>query len=151
MATKVKESTKGRKEPWLQAFAKRALLHSLLCYAICSWFEIALMTLRTSEQTQVVQALAEDLLWKMTVLPAASFLFGFSFIVFRLKSLPSAAKRFFHMVLTFIPVVMVAQSLVVSNNLDSQAYVGFYFFAFLIFLAVYGICMLIAHFIKKNS
>lgn len=151
MAANVNTPAKSGKEPWLKEFCKRALLHSLLCYTICSWFEIALMTLRTSEQTQVVQGLAEDLLWKMTILLVASFLFGFSFMVFRIKGLPSAAKRFFHMVWAFIPVVMVAQSLVVSNNLDSQAYVGFYFFASLIFLAVYGICMLVSHFIKKNS
>ena len=151
MAAKVNTPVKGGKEPWFKPFAKRALLHSLLCYTVCSWFEIALMTVRTSDQTQVVQGLAEDLLWKMTILLVASFLFGFSFVVFRIKGLPSAAKRFFHMVLTFIPVVMVAQSLVVSDNLDSQAYVGFYFFASLIFLAFYGICMLVSHFIKKNS
>lgn len=151
MAAKEKTTAKGGKESWLKPFAKRALMHSLLCYTLCSWFEIALMTVRTSDQTQVVQGLAEDLLWKMTILLAASFLLGYSFIVFRIKGLPSAAKRFFHMVLTFIPVVMVAQSLVVSDNLDSQAYVGFYFFAGLIFLAVYGICMLVSHFIKKNA
>ena len=151
MAAKLNSATGVRKEPWLKQFSKRALLHSLLCYTLCSWFEIALMTVRTSDETQVVQGLAEDLLWKMTILLVASFLFGFSFMVFRFKGLPSAARRFLHMVWAFVPVVMVAQSLVVSNNLDSQAYVGFYFFAVLIFLAVYGLCMLGSYFIKKNK
>ncbi len=149
MAAKVKAEVKSGKDPWLKAFAKRALFHSLLCYTVCSWLEIALMTVRTSDDTQVVMGLAEDLLGKLTILLAASFLLGFSFIVFRIKGFPSAAKRFAHILLAFVPVVMVAQSLVVSNNLDSQAYVGFYFFSFLIYLLVYGICMLAAHFIKK--
>ena len=151
MATKIKADTKAKQDSWFKPFAKRALLYSLLCYTIGSWMEIALMTVRTSDDTQMVRGLAEDLLWKMSVLLVASFLFGFSFMVFRFKGLPSAAKRFLHMVWAFIPLVMVAQSLVVSNNLDSQAYVGFYFFAFLIFLAIYGICMLVSHFVKKND
>ena len=80
------------------------------------------MTVRTSAETQVLVGLADDLLFKMTVLLAASFLFGFSFIVFRWKGVPSAVKRFLHMVVAFIPVVMISQSLVNDTNLaDSTA------------------------------
>ena len=64
MAAKLNSAARAGKEPWLKQFSKRALLHSLLCYTLCSWFEIALMTVRTSSETQVVQGLAEDLLWK---------------------------------------------------------------------------------------
>ncbi|MBQ9795227.1 MAG: hypothetical protein IJW34_09835 [Clostridia bacterium] len=150
MATRPTADLKPAKKPWLKDFSKAATLRSLVCYAICSWLEIALMTVRTSEETQVLVGLADDLLSKMTVLLAASFLFGFSFIVFRWKGVPSAVKRFLHMVVAFLPVVMISQSLVNDTNLDTQAFVAYYFFALLVYLAVYGICMVVSHFLRRE-
>lgn len=151
MATRLTADLKSAKKPWLKDFSKAAALRSLICYAVCSWLEIALMTVRTSEETQVLVGLADDLLSKMTVLLAASFLFGFSFIVFRWKGVPSAVKRFLHMVAAFIPVVMVSQSLVNDTNLDTQAFVAYYFFAVLVYLAIYGVSMLVARFIRRKA
>ena len=150
MATRPTAGHTAGKKPWLKEFSKAAALRSLICYAVCSWLEIALMTVRTSEQTQVLVGLADDLLSKMTVLMLASFIFGFSFIVFKAKALPSAVKRFLHMVVCFIPVVLVSQSLVNDTNLDTQAFVAYYFFAALVFMAIYGISMLVARFLRKK-
>lgn len=151
MATRPAVDQKPANKAWLKQFSRDALLRSLVCYAVCSWLEIALMTVRTSEETQVLVGLADDLLSKMTVLLLASFIFGFSFIVFKAKVLPSAVKRFLHMVITFIPVVMVSQSLVNDTNLDTQAFVAYYFFALLVFLAIYGVCMLVAFFMRRKA
>ena len=150
MATRPAADQKPVGKAWLKQFSREALLRSLICYAVCSWLEIALMTVRTSAETQVLVGLADDLLFKMTVLLAASFLFGFSFIVFRWKGVPSAVKRFLHMVVAFIPVVMISQSLVNNTNLDAQAFVAYYFFALLVYLAVYGICMVVSHFLRRK-
>ena len=150
MAAHSTTDSKPAGKGWLKQFSRAALLRSLICYTLCSWLEIALMTVRTSPETQVLVGLAEDLLSKMTVLLAASFLFGFSFIVFHWKGIPSAVKRFLHMVIAFIPVVMVSQSLVNDANLDTQAFVAYYFFAVLVYLAIYGICMLVAHFLRRK-
>ena len=120
MAAHSTTDSKPAGKGWLKQFSRAALLRSLICYTLCSWLEIALMTVRTSPETQVLVGLAEDLLSKMTVLLAASFLFGFSFIVFHWKGIPSAVKRFLHMVIAFIPVVMVSQSLVNDANLDTH-------------------------------
>ena len=93
MATRPGADQKPAGKAWLKQFSREALLRSLICYTLCSWLEIALMTVRTSEETQVLVGLADDLLSKMTVLLLASFVFGFSFIVFYWKGVPSAVKR----------------------------------------------------------
>lgn len=137
------------KTPWGKRFAERSVMRSLICYTVGSLLEVALMTIRTSDETQVLVGLADDLLSKLGILLLASFLFGFSFILFRVH-LPSAAKRFLHIVILFVPIILVSQSLVNDANLDTQAYVGYYFFAVLIYLAVYGVCMLISYLIHRN-
>lgn len=128
-----------------------SLFRALCCYTLGSLLEVWLMTLRVSGETQVLVALAEDLLIKLGILLLSSLLFGFSFIVFRPKALPSAAKRFLHIFVVFIPIVLVSQSLVVDANLDMQAYVAYYFFAFLLYLAVYGVCMLGSSLLRRRK
>ena len=93
--------------------------------------------------------LAEDLLGKLAILLLASLIFGFSFVLFRLR-IPSAATRFLHIVVLFVPIVLVSQSLVGDATLDLQAYVAYYFFAVLVYLAVYGICMIASSAIRKR-
>lgn len=137
------------KEPWGKRFCAAALMRSLVCYTVCSLAEVWLMTLRTSDETQVLVGLAEDLLAKLAILLLASMIFGFSFAVFRLR-LPSAATRFLHIVSLFVPIVMVSQSLVGDATLDVQAYVAYYFFAVSVYLAVYGICMIVSSVIRKK-
>ena len=137
------------KEPWGKRFCLFALMRSLVCYTVCSLAEIGLMTMRTSEETQVLVGLASDLLGKLAILLLASLIFGFSFVFFRLR-MPSAAKRFLHIVTLFVPIVMVSQSLVGDATLDMQAYVAYYFFAVLVYLAIYGISMIVSSAVRKH-
>lgn len=132
-------------------FLEQSLFRSLCCYTVVSLLEVWLMTLRVSADTQVLVGLAEDLLTKLGILLLSSLVFGFSFAVFRPKALPSAAKRFLHILVLFIPVVLVSQSLVVDSDLDMQAYVAYYFFAVLLYLAVYGICMLASSLLRRRK
>ena len=132
-------------------FLELSLIRALCCYTLGSLLEVWLMTLRVSGETQVLVALAEDLLAKLGILLLSSLLFGFSFIVFRPKALPSAAKRFLHILVVFIPIVLVSQSLVVEADLDMQAYVAYYFFACLLYLAVYGVCMLVSSILRRRK
>ena len=137
------------KEPWGKRFCLFALMRSLVCYTVCSLAEIGLMTMRTSEETQVLVGLASDVLGKLAILLLASWIFGFSFVFFRLR-MPSAAKRFLHIVTLFVPIVMVSQSLVGDATLDMQAYVAYYFFAVLVYLAIYGISMIVSSAVRKH-
>ena len=137
------------KERWGKRFCAAALMRSLVCYTVCSLLEVWLMTWRTSDETQVLVGLAEDLLGKLAILLLASLIFGFSFALFRLR-IPSAATRFLHIVVLFVPIVLVSQSLVGDATLDLQAYVAYYFFAVLVYLAVYGICMIASSAIRKR-
>lgn len=137
------------KERWGKRFCAVALMRSLVCYTVCSLLEVWLMTWRTSDETQVLVGLAEDLLGKLAILLLASLIFGFSFVLFRLR-IPSAATRFLHIVVLFVPIVLVSQSLVGDATLDLQAYVAYYFFAVLVYLAVYGICMIASSAIRKR-
>lgn len=132
-------------------FLELSLFRTLVCYTLGSLLELALMTVRTSGDTQILVGLAEDLMAKLAILLVSSALFGFSFCVFRVKGLPSAAKRFLHMLILFVPIVLVSQSLVNDANLDMQAYVAYYFFALLAYLAVYGACMLAMFFLRRRS
>lgn len=137
------------KERWGKRFCATALMRSLVCYTVCSLLEVWLMTWRTSDETQVLVGLADDLLGKLAILLLASLIFGFSFVLFRLR-IPSAATRFLHIVVLFVPIVLVSQSLVGDATLDLQAYVAYYFFAVLVYLAVYGICMIASSAIRKR-
>lgn len=132
-------------------FLAVSAFRTLCFYTVGSFFEVLLMTAKVSDETQVLVPLAEDLLSKLGVLFLASAVFGFSFAVFLPKALPSAAKRFLHILLLFVPVVLVSQSLVVNANLDMQDYVGYYFFATLVYLALYAVCTLAAHLIRKRK
>lgn len=131
-------------------FLELSFFRALICYTIGSLFEVWLMTLRVSDETQLLIGQAEDLLAKLGILMLSSLLFGFSFAVFRPKLLPSAAKRFLHIVILFVPIVLISQSLVVDTDLDMQAYVAYYFFAVLLYLAIYGACMLAASLIRRK-
>lgn len=132
-------------------FLELSLFRALCCYTLGSLLEVWLMTLRVSGETQVLVALAEDLISKLGILLLSSLLFGFSFLLFQPKALPSAAKRFLHILVVFIPIVLVSQSLVVDADLDMQAYVAYYFFASLLYLAAYGICMLIRFLLRRRK
>ena len=132
-------------------FLAVSAFRTLCFYTVGSFFEVFLMTAKVSDGTQVLVPLAEDLLSTFGTLFLASTVFGFSFCVFLPKALPSAAKRFLHILLLFVPVVLVSQSLVVSANLDMQDYVGYYFFATLAYLALYGVCALVAHLLRKRK
>ena len=132
-------------------FLTLSLFRSLVCYTIFSLLEVGLMAVLVKDETQVLTPLAKDLFSKLGILLLASLLFGFSFIVFCPKALPSAAKRFLHILLTFVPIVLVSQSLAVSADLDMQDYVSFYFFASLLYLAIYGICMLVSSILRRRK
>lgn len=135
---------------WWKRFVELSLFRSLVCYTLCSLLEVWLMTMKVSEEKQFLTPMAKDLILKLFILLFASLLFGFSYIVFRPKALPSAAKRFLHILVVFVPIVLISQSLVVDTDLDMQAYVAFYFFAVLLYLAVYGICMLVSSVIRRK-
>lgn len=137
------------KERWGKRFCAVALMRSLVCYTVCSLLEVWLMTWRTSDETQVLVGLADDLLGKLAILLLASLIFGFSFVFFRLR-IPSAAKRFLHIIVLFVPIVMVTQSLVGDSTLSVQDYVAFYFVAVLAYLAIYGISMIVASVARKH-
>lgn len=132
-------------------FLALSLFRALACYTVCSLLEVGLMAVLVKEETQVLIPLAKDLFSKLGILLFASLLFGFSYIVFRPKALPSAAKRFLHILVLFVPIVLVFQSLAVSADLDMQDYVSFYFFASLLYLAVYGVCMLVSWVIRRKK
>ena len=132
-------------------FLAVSAFRTLCFYTVGSFFEVLLMRAQVSDGTQVLAPLAEDLLSKFGMLFLASAVFGFSFAVFLPKTLPSAAKRFLHILLLFVPVVLISQSLVVSETLDMQDYVGYYFFATLVYLALYAVCTLVAHLVRKRK
>lgn len=143
--------TPEEKKAARKRFLELSVFRMLLCYTLGSLAEIALMTVRVSEKTQLLVSLANDLLSKLLILLLASAIFGFSYGVLRFRALPTAVTRFLHMVLLFVPVVLVSQSLVTDAGLDMQAYVGYYFFAVLFYLAAYGVSMLIMFLLRRRT
>ncbi len=137
---------KDMKQFWLYT-----ALRALAFYTVGSFAELFLMIARTGQDKQIVSPIASDLLAKFGILLLASALFGISFFVFRLKGLPSAAKRFFHILIVYLSVLLVVFSLVNGSNLDMQAQVFGYFSVTLIVLAVYGICMLVSFFWRRRK
>lgn len=138
--------TQDKKKFWLYS-----LLRALAFYTAGSFIELFLMIARTGTDKQIISPIASDLLGKFAILLAAAILFGVSFFVFRMKGLPSAAKRFFHILLVFLAVLLVVFSLVNGSNLDMQAQVFGYFSVTLAVLAVYGVCMLVAFFWRRRK
>ena len=132
-------------------FLMQSLFRTFACYTAVNLLETLLLWSRVSEETEASAPLAADFASKSGILLCASLLFGFSFIVFRMTVLPMPARRLLHIVVGFVPVVLVVQSLVADNaELDMQSYVFFYFFAVLVYLAVYGGCMLVSFLVKRK-
>ena len=132
-------------------FLMQSLFRALTSYTLVSLLEVGILYARVSEKTEASAPLAADFAAKLGILLCASLLFGFSFGIFRMTFLPSPARRFLHIVVGFVPVVMVVQSMVADGaGLDMQSYVFFYFFAVLVYLAVYGGCMLVTFAWKRK-
>lgn len=129
----------------------QTLVRALCFYTAVSLLEVGILYLRVSGDTEAKAPLAADFAAKLFVLLAASAVFGVSFGIFRFRHLPAPAKRLLHILVCFAPVVMVVQSMVGDGTEpDMQSYVFFYFFAVLVYLAVYGGCMLVRFIIRRK-
>ena len=125
-------------------------VRALAFYAAGSFLELIILTMRTRRDTPLSSAAAADLLGKFGILAAASLLFGVSFFVFRLKGLPSAAKRLFHIMLVYGYVLLILFSLTNGSNLNMQELVLGYFAFSLLSLLIYGACMLVRFFLRRK-
>ena len=134
----------------LRQFWMFSAIRALSFYTVGSFFELILMTVRNGSGLQIVSPIAADLLGKFGILFAASVLFGLSFFVFRLKGLPSAAKRFFHILIVYLSVLLVMISLVNGSSLDMQDRVLGYFAFSVLYLIIYGICMLVRFIVRRK-
>lgn len=140
----------------MEAFDKKRFLivsslRTFISYCALSFSELLLMTIRTSNETQILSPIAGDLLSKFAILLLSSAIFGFSFIIFHAKALPSAAKRFIHILLNYVPVFLILRSLENDTNLDMQARVFGYFAFTLLYLLIYGLCMLVRFIWRKKK
>jgi len=135
-----------RKRFWLMT-----AIRSLSFYAAGSFLELLILTMRTRRDTPLSSPAAADLLGKFGILLIAAFLFGVSFFVFRLKGLPPAAKRLFHILIIFASVILILFSLTHGSDLNMQELVLGYFAFSLLYLLIYGVCMLIRFIIRRKQ
>ena len=73
------------------------------------------------------------------------------FLIFRAKGLPSAAKRLIHILIIFVSVILILFSLTHGSSLSMQELVLGYFAFSILYLLIYGVCMLVRFLIRRKK
>lgn len=99
-----------------------------------------------------ISAFADRMVMSNAVIALFSVVFGFSFLVFRAKSMSSHAKRALHIIINYA-VSMVCIYLLHSTapEASASAWIVLLFFATFAFFAVYGIATLVAFLIRRKK
>ncbi len=126
-------------------------VRGLAFYAVGSFLELLILTMRTRRDMPISSPAAADLLGKFGILLLASVLFGVSFLIFRAKGLPSAAKRLIHILIIFVSVILILFSLTHGSSLSMQELVLGYFAFSILYLLIYGVCMLARFLIRRKK
>lgn len=99
-----------------------------------------------------ISAFAERLVMANAVIALFSVVFGFSFLVFRAKSMSQPAKRSLHIAINYI-VSMVCVFVLHSTAPEASAgtWVVLIFFATFLFFAIYGVAALVAFLFRRKK
>ncbi len=136
-------------------------LRAFGAYTVISFLWTAILSLGTSAASEGtatsvtlngISAFAERLLMANAVIAVFSVVYGFSFLLFRIKSVSKAAKRALHIIVNYIAsmiCVYVIHSTAPTAN--ATTWVVLIFFATFIFFVIYGIAALVAFLIRRNK
>ena len=136
-------------------------LRALGAYAVLSFLWTAILSLGTaaaSEGTSAtvsmngISAFAERLLMANVAIALFSAVYGFSFLVFRIKSISSAAKRSLHVIANYV-FAMIAVFVIHSSapTANATTWVVLLFFATFLFFLIYGVASLVAFLIRRKK
>ena len=106
----------------------------------------------TSVTMNGISEFAERLLMANAAIALFAAVYGFSFLLFRIKSISSAAKRALHIIVNYIS-AMVAVLVIHSTapNANASTWVVLLFFATFMFFVIYGIASLVAFLIRRKK
>jgi hypothetical protein len=138
-------------------------LRAFGAYAILSFIWVAVLSLGTaaasgsvsSEITSVnssgISEFAERLVMANGAFALFAAVYGYSFLIFRIKNASSAAKRTLHILVNYIA-AMICVYVVHSTapNANATVWIVLLFFATLVFFAIYGIATFVSFMIKRN-
>lgn len=136
-------------------------LRAFGAYTVINFIWTAILSLGTSaasDGTATSVALdgmsefAERLVMANAVIALFSAVYGFSFLIFRAKSMSSAAKRSLHIIVNYV-VSMICVYVVHSTapTANATTWVVLIFFATFVFFIIYGLAMLVAFLIRRKS
>ncbi|MDL2287538.1 hypothetical protein LJB90_03130 [Eubacteriales bacterium OttesenSCG-928-G02] len=80
-----------------------------------------------------------------------AWVFGASYLIFNIKSIPSAAKRTLHIIVNYVAMLIVFYMIymIASGGIDTREKLIFIIMATFVFLIIYIIGMIISSLIKK--
>lgn len=136
-------------------------LRTFGAYTVISFLWTAILSLGTAAASEGnatsvsmngISEFAERLLMAHAVIALFSVVYGFSFLIFRIKSMSNAAKRALHIIANYIAAmicVYVIHSTAPTAN--ATTWVVLIFFATFVFFAIYGIASLVSFLIRRKK
>ena len=136
----------------LRAFGAYTLISFLWTASLSLGTAAASEGTATSVSMNGISEFSERLLMANAAIALFSAVYGFSFLVFRIKNVSSVAKRAMHIIVNYI-FAMIAVFVVHSTapNANASTWVVLLFFATFLFFAVYGIASLVAFLIRRKK
>lgn len=135
---------------WVRTFA---------AYALLSFGWLAFLSLGMSAETSsspVVEVVSSNVLFAESLMVSNlyvaffSAIYGFSALIFRVKSMPDAAKRALHILVNYIGAIVCFYGLHSSaKDVAPKMWITLIFIATFIFFAVYGVGALVGFLIRK--
>ena len=122
---------------------KKYIFFAALNFTLVSCALYTLLAVAEEERTGITFGLTADNAFLMLLL---SLLMGFSFAIFDINKLPRTAKRIIHIIVTF---AITVASVLVLHQAGEGDKTMLVFIACFAFLAVYFLCMLICHGLRK--
>jgi hypothetical protein len=119
-------------------------------YTVLSIGYLAAAVAAASDNTNTaISEFAGELLLNFALLLLFSLAFGFSFLIFGINRMPSAAKWTLHIVVLYA-FMLFCFLLMATVGEDPSSKVLFIFFSTLLFAVVYGISALIVHLCRRK-
>ena len=124
-------------------------LRTLGCYACVSFAFAAFIALGIRNGNTGIGDFAKRVLVSDLAIFLASAVYGFSFWIFEAKNMSSTAKRFLHVLVNYIFVMLTAYCLFANVESEPSGWIVFLFFVTMVYFVVYGVAAAVSFLVKR--
>lgn len=125
-------------------------LRSLGAFAVLSVAFLCFVALGIKNSSNDIAAFAARLVVSDAAIFGFSAVYGFSFLITEAKKIPSAAKRFLHVMVNYIACVLCFAALFANvKDADVGGWTVFVFFVSFVYFVIYGIATLVTFLVRR--